>query len=126
MNLAWVYYFCIVACFAQIIRSQLSYYRTGLKSRIWFGTPAFSLLLIGFILAQISNGPDPIVTRPAIIVPTRAIFWIAGLLWIAEGVYDIQAHITVVGGWTAIWRAAGEMAQEGWQMVARGIKRPGH
>lgn len=102
--LSWIYYFCIVACLFQVASKIISYDRTKLRSRLYFGIPAFALLTIGFILAQISAGPSPIVSRSALIIPNRIIFFSVGILWGVEGIFDLYSYIAVDGGWGAVWR----------------------
>lgn len=104
ITLSWVYYFCIVATLFQIVSKLISYDRTRLRSRLYFGIPAFGLVTLGFILAQISIGPHPIVPRATLIIINRIIFLSVALLWGIEGVFDLHSYIVVEGGWGAVWR----------------------
>lgn len=94
--LHWLYYIVITAAALDAIVAGVSLWRSsGRRERIYYSLriPTVLLIMIGFIMVEVSTAETAIVSRELMLAPLRLAFGAGGLTWIASSVFKLGWNV---------------------------------
>lgn len=96
---AIAFYIATLACLVQLTGYIFDYLRTGQRSLLWLGVPAFTLMSIGMVLTAVMSlltaCCEPLISHEVLRLGLHVMFLLGSLLWIVERVVHMHTYLVI-------------------------------